>query len=83
MRFRRIPALRGLSIFRPVSAAVRIRIWDVGFDAGALEMLLSGRWDATSQLVSRDAELKQTMAACLISTGSEPAGGEHLAAVSQ
>ena len=37
--------------------------WDVGFDAGALEMLLSGRWDATSQLVSRDAELKQTMAA--------------------
>lgn len=37
--------------------------WDVGFDAGALEMLVSGRWDATSQLVSRDAELKQTMAA--------------------
>ena len=37
--------------------------WDVGFDAGALEMLLTGRWDATSQLVARDAELQQTMAA--------------------
>ena len=37
--------------------------WDVGFDAGALEMLVTGRWDATSQLVARDAELQQTMAA--------------------
>lgn len=37
--------------------------WDVGFDAGALEMLVSGRWDATSQLVARDAELRKTMAA--------------------
>ena len=37
--------------------------WAVGFESGALEMLLSGRWDATSQLVARDAELKQTMAA--------------------
>ncbi|MGC6482527.1 MAG: 3-isopropylmalate dehydratase small subunit [Synechococcus sp.] len=37
--------------------------WDVDFDPGAFEMLISGRWDATSQLVSRDAALKQTMAA--------------------
>ena len=37
--------------------------WDVGFDSGALEMLVSGRWDATSQLVARDAELRKTMAA--------------------
>ena len=37
--------------------------WPVGFDGGALDMLRSGRWDATSQLVARDAELTRTMAA--------------------
>ena len=37
--------------------------WSVGFDGGALDMLRSGRWDATSQLVARDAELTHTMAA--------------------
>jgi len=34
----------------------------VGLDAGALDMLRSGRWDATSQLVARGAELTRTMA---------------------
>ena len=37
--------------------------WTVDFDPGALDMLISGRWDATSQLVARDAELTRTMAA--------------------
>ena len=36
--------------------------WSVGFDGGALDMLRSGRWDATSQLVAREAELTRTMA---------------------
>jgi len=29
--------------------------------SGALDMLRSGQWDATSQLVARDAELTRTM----------------------
>jgi len=36
--------------------------WSISLDPGAREMLLSGRWDATSQLVARDAELRATMA---------------------
>ena len=35
--------------------------WEVRLDPGAREMLLSGRWDATSQLVSREAELNATL----------------------
>ncbi|MED5383888.1 MAG: 3-isopropylmalate dehydratase small subunit [Cyanobacteriota bacterium] len=36
--------------------------WDVAMDAGPREMLRSGRWDATSQLVENSAELKALMA---------------------
>ncbi|AII42298.1 hypothetical protein KR100_02640 [Synechococcus sp. KORDI-100] len=36
--------------------------WDVAMDAGPHEMLRSGRWDATSQLVENSAELKALMA---------------------
>jgi len=36
--------------------------WSISLDPGAREMLLTGRWDATSQLVARDAELRATMA---------------------
>ena len=35
--------------------------WEVRLDPGAREMLLSGRWDATSQLVAREAELNATL----------------------
>ena len=31
--------------------------------SGALDMLRTGQWDATGQLVARDAELTRTMAA--------------------
>ncbi len=34
--------------------------WDVAMESGPLEMLLKGRWDATSQLISQEAFLKQT-----------------------
>ena len=34
----------------------------LGLPGGALDMLLSGQWDATGQLVARDAELTRTMA---------------------
>ncbi|HGY5551273.1 MAG TPA: 3-isopropylmalate dehydratase small subunit [Prochlorococcus sp.] len=37
--------------------------WDLQVDSGPREMLLSGRWDATSQLLEHDAALKSTMAA--------------------
>ncbi|MEC9451971.1 MAG: 3-isopropylmalate dehydratase small subunit [Cyanobacteriota bacterium] len=36
--------------------------WDLQIESGPREMLLSGRWDATSQLVAQDAALKRTMA---------------------
>lgn len=36
---------------------------DLQVDSGPREMLLSGRWDATSQLLEHDAALKSTMAA--------------------
>ena len=36
--------------------------WDLQLESGPREMLLSGRWDATSQLVAQDAALKRTMA---------------------
>ena len=35
--------------------------WSVGLDAGPMEMLRSGRWDATSQLLARDQELTELM----------------------
>ncbi len=37
--------------------------WDLQVGSGPREMLLSGRWDATSQLLEHDAALKSTMAA--------------------
>ncbi|HGY5540106.1 MAG TPA: 3-isopropylmalate dehydratase small subunit [Prochlorococcus sp.] len=37
--------------------------WDLQVDSGPREMLLSGRWDATSQLLEHDAALKSAMAA--------------------
>ncbi len=36
--------------------------WDLQIESGPREMLLSGRWDATSQLLAQDAALKRTMA---------------------
>ena len=36
--------------------------WDLQIESGHREMLLSGRWDATSQLVAQDAALMRTMA---------------------
>jgi len=36
--------------------------WDLQVDSGPREMLLSGRWDATSQLLEHDAALKSVMA---------------------
>ena len=36
---------------------------DIALAAGALDMLRTGQWDATGQLVARDAELTRTMAA--------------------
>ena len=35
--------------------------WPVYLDPGPLEMFRSGRWDATGQLLARDAELRSTM----------------------
>ena len=35
----------------------------ISLAAGALDMLRTGQWDATGQLVARDAELTRTMAA--------------------
>ena len=35
--------------------------WSVAFEAGPLEMLRTGRWDATSQLLARDQELTALM----------------------
>ncbi len=35
--------------------------WKVNIDAGSHEMLLTGRWDATSQLVSNQNKVKGTM----------------------
>ncbi len=37
--------------------------WDLQVGSGPREMLLSGRWDATSQLLEHDAALKSTMVA--------------------
>ena len=37
--------------------------WDLQVNSGPREMLLSGRWDATSQLLEHDAALKSAMAA--------------------
>ena len=37
--------------------------WDLQVGSGPREMLLSGRWDATSQLLEHDAALKSAMAA--------------------
>ena len=36
---------------------------DIALAAGALDMLRTGQWDATAQLVARDAELTRTMQA--------------------
>ena len=36
--------------------------WDLQIESGPREMLLSGRWDATSQLIAQDAAIKRTMA---------------------
>ena len=35
--------------------------WSIDVDPGPLDMLLSGRWDATGQLLARDAELQSTL----------------------
>ena len=35
----------------------------MAFAGGALDMLRSGQWDATGQLLARDLELSRTMAA--------------------
>jgi 3-isopropylmalate/(R)-2-methylmalate dehydratase small subunit len=36
--------------------------WDLQVESGPREMLLTGRWDATSQLLDHQAALKRTMA---------------------
>ena len=35
--------------------------WSIKFEPGPLEMLRSGRWDATSQLIEQDKKLTETM----------------------
>jgi 3-isopropylmalate/(R)-2-methylmalate dehydratase small subunit len=35
--------------------------WSIDVDPGPRDMLLSGRWDATGQLLARDAELQSTL----------------------
>jgi len=37
--------------------------WDISVDAGPRQMLLSGRWDATSQLLAHGPEVEQLMEA--------------------
>jgi len=37
--------------------------WDISVDAGPRQMLLSGRWDATSQLLAHGPEVEQLMQA--------------------
>ena len=37
--------------------------WDISVDAGPRQMLLSGRWDATSQLLAHGPEVQQLMEA--------------------
>ena len=48
-----------LSSMRLASSSVD---WAVAMESGPREMLLSGRWDATSQLVDNSAEIKALMA---------------------
>jgi 3-isopropylmalate/(R)-2-methylmalate dehydratase small subunit len=48
-----------LSSMRLASSSVD---WAVAMESGPREMLLSGRWDATSQLVENSAEIKALMA---------------------
>ena len=40
---------------------VKNDIWNLGFDLGALEMLVSGRWDATSLLLRNNDYIEQTI----------------------
>ena len=47
-----------LSSMRLVSGSVD---WELAMEAGPREMLRSGRWDATSQLVEKSAEIKALM----------------------
>ena len=47
-----------LSSMRLVSGSVE---WELAMEAGPREMLRSGRWDATSQLVEKSAEIKALM----------------------
>jgi 3-isopropylmalate/(R)-2-methylmalate dehydratase small subunit len=39
------------------------RRWDLELQAGPRQMLLTGQWDATSQLLSHGAELERTAGA--------------------
>ena len=58
-----------LSLAKATLEASRGQLWQLELQAGPQQMLASGQWDATSQLLAHDGELTRTAASLLYING--------------